>query len=62
VVIDDHAAALNFASDSGFAVQTTLNTAEYRKEAQKRLQETGEVLPGTAIAPEYESFSVTFGK
>jgi len=62
VVIDDTGKALSFAADSGFAVQTTLNTAEYRKEAQKRLQETGEVLPGCAVAPEYESFSISFGK
>lgn len=62
VIVADESAALEFAQGAGFAVKTTLDAAEYRKEAQKRLQETGEAIPGIQTVAAAETFSVTFGK
>ena len=40
----------------------TLDATRYRKEAEKVLQENGELLPGVETVPERESFTVKFGK
>lgn len=43
-------------------VTLRFDAADYRKIAERELQETGEVLPGCDVVPERESFSIRFGK
>lgn len=42
------------------ATKYELNRAAYLEEARKRLEETGELLPGVQFAPERETFTVSF--
>lgn len=64
VVISDRQAAMDYAREhdpDGLIVTTaTLATCEYRALAETALTETGEVLPGTEIVPEHESFCLRF--
>jgi phage host-nuclease inhibitor protein Gam len=65
VKVADPAAALVYAQDSGLpAVKTvvTLDAAVYRAEAERHMQETGELLPGVETTPEHETHRLTFGK
>ena len=62
LAVSDAAAALIFAQEAGFALVTTLDAAAYRKEAQRRLHETGETIPGMESVAAAETFSVSFGK
>jgi phage host-nuclease inhibitor protein Gam len=65
VKVADPAAALVYAQDSGLpAVKTvvTLDAALYRAEAERHMQETGELLPGVETTPEHETHRLSFGK
>lgn len=63
VRVADVGAALSYAQETlPEAIRPTLDTGAYRDLAVKRLQESGEVLPGVETTPEREAFSVKFGK
>ncbi len=63
LAIEEDTSATQYAVESlaeCVATKYELNRAAYLEEARKRLEETGELLPGVQFAPERETFTVSF--